>query len=104
FKNLYAALQAARTIVIHTNNITPRTIPEDRLSPVDLSSLPPSPMSDMPLSRDDKDFIPMGFNLMHDLDDFLGWKERHVPTIPVDSASDLLTIYDRQWAEYTDIT
>ncbi|KAG4427117.1 hypothetical protein IFR05_017400, partial [Cadophora sp. M221] len=49
------------------HNITPRTIiPEDRLSLVDLSSLPPSPMSNMPLNGDDKDFIPMGFNLMHD--------------------------------------
>ena len=50
------------------HNITLRTvIPEDRFSLVDLSSLPPSPMSDMPLTGDGKDFIPMGFNLMHDL-------------------------------------
>ncbi|KAG9229891.1 hypothetical protein BJ875DRAFT_473659 [Amylocarpus encephaloides] len=50
-------------------------------------SLPPSPMFDLVMTHGDegkrtvpKEFVPMGFNLGHDLEDFLEWeaKYRHI--------------------------
>jgi hypothetical protein len=43
-------------------------------------SLPPSPMFNLATpSRDERDStVPMGYNLGHDLGDFLRWKEKHV--------------------------
>jgi len=50
-----------------------------------LLSLPPSPMLDLVvLSQSGKDEevpIPMGFNLGHDLGDFLNWEARHVQSV-----------------------
>ena len=42
-------------------------VEDDQVSRISVSSLPLSPMDDMPFNRNYKDFIPMGFNLMHDL-------------------------------------
>ena len=45
-----------------------------------VESLPPSPMLDLVISSlsKDKEVIPMGFNLGHDLGDFLRWEAQHV--------------------------
>ncbi|KAI1172490.1 hypothetical protein F4777DRAFT_561478 [Nemania sp. FL0916] len=46
-----------------------------------ISSLPPSPMLDLRIIRsdngDDMDVVPMGYNLGHDLGDFLKWEAEH---------------------------
>ncbi|KAI1360935.1 hypothetical protein F5Y08DRAFT_35127 [Xylaria arbuscula] len=46
-----------------------------------LQSLPPSPMLDLRVIRsesgDDLDVVPMGYNLGHDLGDFLKWEAEH---------------------------
>ena len=44
-----------------------------------VESLPPSPMLDLviPSLSKDKEVIPMGFNLGHDLGDFLRWEAQH---------------------------
>lgn len=46
-----------------------------------LNSLPPSPMLDLRVIRsdngDDLDVVPMGYNLGHDLGDFLKWEAQH---------------------------
>lgn len=48
-------------------------------------SLPPSPMLELVLGSPCKDeVIPMGFNLGHDLGDFLRWETDHVQTLFVD--------------------
>ncbi|PMD38469.1 hypothetical protein L207DRAFT_635806 [Hyaloscypha variabilis F] len=49
-------------------------------------SLPPSPMLDLvvPSPSKDNDVIPMGFNLGHDLGDFLRWETHHVQTLLID--------------------
>jgi len=41
--------------------------------------LPPSPMLDLviPSLNKDNEVIPMGFNLGHDLGDFLRWEAQH---------------------------
>lgn len=55
---------------------------ENRLSIAD--SLPPSPMDLLvltPLSGDEDVRIPMGFNLGHDLGDFLRWEAKHVQNL-----------------------
>lgn len=56
---------------------------ENRSSVAD--SLPPSPMLDLlvmtPLSEDWDVRIPMGFNLGHDLGDFLRWEAKHVQNL-----------------------
>jgi hypothetical protein len=46
-------------------------------------SLPPSPMLDFVVPDPSKDIevIPMGFNLGHDLGDFLRWETNHVQTL-----------------------
>ncbi|KAG4439422.1 hypothetical protein IFR05_005115 [Cadophora sp. M221] len=48
-------------------------------------SLPPSPMLDLVVSREagreEEVSIPMGFNLGHDLGDFLSWEARHVQSL-----------------------
>lgn len=43
-------------------------------------SLPPSPMLEIkvPLNSRNQDIIPMGFNLQHDIGDFLSWETSHV--------------------------
>ncbi|KAH9209678.1 hypothetical protein DL95DRAFT_476563 [Leptodontidium sp. 2 PMI_412] len=50
-----------------------------------LLSLPPSPMLDLVVSteagKDEEVSIPMGFNLGHDLGDFLNWEARHVQSL-----------------------
>lgn len=45
-------------------------------------SMPPSPMLDLvlPSPSRDEEVIPMGFNLGHDLGDFLNWEAHHVQT------------------------
>jgi hypothetical protein len=45
-----------------------------------VESLPPSPMLDLviPSLSKDREVIPMGFNLGHDLGDFLRWEAQHV--------------------------
>jgi hypothetical protein len=49
-------------------------------------SLPPSPMLDfvLPSPSKDSEVIPMGFNLGHDLGDFLRWETNHVQTLFVE--------------------
>jgi hypothetical protein len=49
-------------------------------------SLPPSPMLDLVVGSPSKDneVIPMGFNLGHDLGDFLRWETNHVQTLFID--------------------
>jgi hypothetical protein len=49
-------------------------------------SLPPSPMLDLvlPSPSQDDEVIPMGFNLGHDLGDFLNWEAHHVQTLFID--------------------
>jgi hypothetical protein len=49
-------------------------------------SLPPSPMLDLvvPSPSKDNEVIPMGFNLGHDLGDFLKWETDHVQTLVMD--------------------
>lgn len=49
-------------------------------------SLPPSPMLDLvvPNPTKENEVIPMGFNLGHDLGDFLRWETNHVQTLFVD--------------------
>ncbi|KAJ2990464.1 hypothetical protein NUW58_g2939 [Xylaria curta] len=46
-----------------------------------INSLPPSPMLDLRVIRsgngDDLDVVPMGYNLGHDLGDFLKWEAQH---------------------------
>ncbi|KAI2626373.1 hypothetical protein GGS21DRAFT_530132 [Xylaria nigripes] len=46
-----------------------------------VNSLPPSPMLDLRVTRsetgDDLDVVPMGYNLGHDLGDFLKWESEH---------------------------
>ncbi|GAW11297.1 hypothetical protein ANO14919_006400 [Xylariales sp. No.14919] len=46
-----------------------------------INSLPPSPMLDLRVIRsgngDDMDVVPMGYNLGHDLGDFLKWEAEH---------------------------
>ncbi|KAI0120409.1 hypothetical protein BJ170DRAFT_589145, partial [Xylariales sp. AK1849] len=44
-------------------------------------SMPQSPMLDLQVIRSDNgdvDYIPMGYNLSHDLGDFLNWEAEHV--------------------------
>jgi hypothetical protein len=46
-----------------------------------IQSLPQSPMMDMVVSHDvegNEYMVPMGFNLSHDLGDFLTWHAEHV--------------------------
>jgi len=49
-------------------------------------SLPPSPMLDLvvPSPSKDNEVIPMGFNLGHDLGDFLRWETNYVQTLFID--------------------
>ncbi len=49
-------------------------------------SLPPSPMLDLvvPSQSKNNEVIPMGFNLGHDLGDFLNWETHHVQTLFLD--------------------
>ena len=49
-------------------------------------SLPPSPMLDLvvPSQSKDNEVIPMGFNLGHDLGDFLNWEAHNVQTLFLD--------------------
>jgi hypothetical protein len=49
-------------------------------------SLPPSPMLELlvPNPSKDNELIPMGFNLGHDLGDFLRWETNHVQTLLTD--------------------
>jgi hypothetical protein len=49
-------------------------------------SLPPSPMLDLVVGSPstDNEVIPMGFNLGHDLGDFLRWETHHVQTLFID--------------------
>ncbi|KAE9368772.1 hypothetical protein N431DRAFT_486240 [Stipitochalara longipes BDJ] len=51
-----------------------------------VESLPPSPMLDLvvPSPSKDSEVIPMGFNLGHDLGDFLRWETNHVQTLFID--------------------
>jgi hypothetical protein len=57
--------------------VPPITVPRRGSS---VESLPPSPMLDLviPSLNKDKEVIPMGFNLGHDLGDFLRWEAQHV--------------------------
>ncbi|KAL3422132.1 hypothetical protein PVAG01_06288 [Phlyctema vagabunda] len=50
-------------------------------------SLPPSPMLDLVVpspSRRDEDLVPMGYNLGHDLGDFLRWESQHRQSVFAD--------------------
>ncbi|KAK0731524.1 hypothetical protein B0H67DRAFT_76344 [Lasiosphaeris hirsuta] len=52
-----------------------------RISTDSVQSLPQSPMLDLVVSRDidgNEYVVPMGFNLSHDLGDFLNWEAEHV--------------------------
>ncbi|PBP20297.1 hypothetical protein BUE80_DR008999 [Diplocarpon rosae] len=56
-----------------------------------LHSLPPSPMLNIVVSdsvEDDEVPIPMGFNLGHDLGDFLNWEARHTQSLYVAKESE----------------
>ncbi|KAK2627496.1 hypothetical protein QTJ16_003462 [Diplocarpon rosae] len=56
-----------------------------------LHSLPPSPMLNIVVSgsvEDDEVPIPMGFNLGHDLGDFLNWEARHTQSMYVAKESE----------------
>ncbi len=72
---------------IDTNTMASEGLAGTKQGRVSLAeSLPPSPMLDLVLrnpSRDDE-VIPMGFNLGHDLGDFLNWETHHVQTLFID--------------------
>ncbi|KAI0187868.1 hypothetical protein EV127DRAFT_139707 [Xylaria flabelliformis] len=59
-----------------------------------LNSLPPSPMLDLRVIRssngDDLDVVPMGYNLGHDLGDFLKWEAQHAYAGDFNSPSGLM--------------
>ncbi|KAI0548405.1 hypothetical protein F4679DRAFT_322931 [Xylaria curta] len=59
-----------------------------------LNSLPPSPMLDLRVIRssngDDLDVVPMGYNLGHDLGDFLKWESQHAYAGDFNSPSGLM--------------
>jgi hypothetical protein len=63
--------------------VPPITVPRRGSS---VESLPPSPMLDLviPSPSKDRDVIPMGFNLGHDLGDFLKWEAQNVQTLLAD--------------------
>ncbi|CAL3973615.1 unnamed protein product [Diplocarpon coronariae] len=66
-------------------SIQPATIRRPSLAE-SLQSLPPSPMLNIVVSdsvQDDEVPIPMGFNLGHDLGDFLNWEARHAQSLYV---------------------
>ncbi|EGU72727.1 hypothetical protein FOXB_16764, partial [Fusarium oxysporum f. sp. conglutinans Fo5176] len=58
-------------------------------------SLPPSPM--MPLMVDDEsplsDRVPMGYNLGHDLGDFLKWQEENI--VVIETSPSLFAVFPR---------
>ncbi|KAI1751855.1 hypothetical protein F4782DRAFT_540660 [Xylaria castorea] len=59
-----------------------------------LNSLPPSPMLDLRVilssNGDDLDVVPMGYNLGHDLGDFLKWEAQHAYAGDFNSPSGLM--------------
>ncbi|KAI0198351.1 hypothetical protein F4808DRAFT_452016 [Astrocystis sublimbata] len=59
-----------------------------------LNSLPPSPMLDLRVIRsdsgDDLDVVPMGYNLGHDLGDFLKWEAQHAYAGDFQSPTELM--------------
>ncbi|KAL2063294.1 hypothetical protein VTL71DRAFT_5099 [Oculimacula yallundae] len=70
------------------SNLTITPVPPRRPSLAEsVLSLPPSPMLDLVISGksgaddDEEVVIPMGFNLGHDLGDFLNWEARHVQSL-----------------------
>ena len=69
---------------ISTLGISPEPLRRPSLAE-SLLSLPPSPMLDLVVScqsgKDEEVPIPMGFNLGHDLGDFLNWEARHVQSL-----------------------
>jgi hypothetical protein len=57
------------------------TTPTRRTRSPSMDSLPQSPMMDLVVSHDvegNEYMVPMGFNLSHDLGDFLTWHAEHV--------------------------
>ncbi|KAK2029974.1 hypothetical protein LX32DRAFT_587635 [Colletotrichum zoysiae] len=57
-----------------------------RLSRESVGSLPPSPMMDLVMMRDsmgELEVVPMGYNLGHDLEDFLKWEAENVCVLGV---------------------
>ncbi|KAI0405852.1 hypothetical protein F4802DRAFT_606609 [Xylaria palmicola] len=80
-----------------TTNDTWRRDSEEKQVVVDrqsLNSLPPSPMLDLRIIRtgngDDLDVVPMGYNLGHDLGDFLKWEAQHAYAGDFNSPSGLM--------------
>ncbi|KAF7960690.1 hypothetical protein EAE96_000364 [Botrytis aclada] len=53
-------------------------VPEPRIDDDDNDSLPPSPIN---LVKIKDEYIPMGYNLGHDLGDFLNWETYHVQSL-----------------------
>jgi hypothetical protein len=72
-------------IVVTDDSRTVNKIEEERRGSL-AESLPPSPMLDLvlPSLNKDNEVIPMGFNLGHDLGDFLRWETNHVQTLLID--------------------
>ena len=76
---------SSQYLAADTNNNGPRQRDsEQTLVAIDrqsIQSLPPSPMLDLRVIRsesgDDLDVVPMGYNLGHDLGDFLKWEAEH---------------------------
>ncbi|KAL5606055.1 hypothetical protein BROUX41_006171 [Berkeleyomyces rouxiae] len=64
----------------HTGSATPPQHPLGMMANNDsMMSLPQSPMPPIAKTQaDESDFIPMGYNLGHDLGDFLRWEAQHV--------------------------
>ncbi|KAI0912889.1 hypothetical protein F4824DRAFT_499522 [Ustulina deusta] len=67
---------------------------QDMVNRQSVNSLPPSPMLDLRVIRsasgDDLDVVPMGYNLGHDLGDFLKWEAEHAFAGDFNSPSGLM--------------
>ncbi|TGO34653.1 hypothetical protein BHYA_0187g00010 [Botrytis hyacinthi] len=65
-------LVARRDVALKVN------VPEPKIDDDDNDSLPPSPIN---LVKIKDEYIPMGYNLGHDLGDFLNWETYHVQSL-----------------------
>lgn len=65
-------LAARRDVALKVN------VPEPKIDDDDNDSLPPSPIN---LVKIKDEYIPMGYNLGHDLGDFLNWETYHVQSL-----------------------
>ncbi|RAL68270.1 hypothetical protein DID88_008969 [Monilinia fructigena] len=64
--------EARRDVMLKVN------LPEPKIDDDDNDSLPPSPIN---LVKIKDEYIPMGYNLGHDLGDFLNWETYHVQSL-----------------------